>query len=196
MPNLDSSGWFLIEKTTILTNSYCLYVQPTFGYLRGSAFGSAAEPKVGWFSTPTKKTVQFSRTSLSYRPIAALSNGVDRRPRSIRIFAQIRAELFAFLGLWHCHKKVPRPNLRSRHSTLTYEGEPTAVVVALYRRLEQLGYEVNRRLWWWPSTGDSNNYSTLFYLFLSTKISIFFSKININSSDPWLHWPNGKNCAS
>ena len=24
-------------------------------YLRGSAFGSAAEPKVGWFSTPTKK---------------------------------------------------------------------------------------------------------------------------------------------
>ena len=46
MPYFDSSGWFLIEKTTILTNSCCLYVQPTFGYLRGSAFGSAAEPKV------------------------------------------------------------------------------------------------------------------------------------------------------
>ena len=32
MPYFDSSGWFLIEKTTILTNSCCLYVQPTFGY--------------------------------------------------------------------------------------------------------------------------------------------------------------------
>ena len=31
MPYFDSSGWFLIEKTTILTNSCCLYVQPTFG---------------------------------------------------------------------------------------------------------------------------------------------------------------------
>ena len=101
MPYFDSSGWFLIEKTTILTNSCCLHVQPTFGggYLRGSAFGSAAEPKVGWFSTPTKKTVQFSRTSLSYRPIAALSTGVDRGPRLIRVFAQIRGEIFAFLGL-------------------------------------------------------------------------------------------------
>ena len=47
-----------------------------------------------------KKTVQFSRTSLSYRPIAALSTGVDRDPRSIRVFAQIRGEIFAFLGLW------------------------------------------------------------------------------------------------
>ena len=28
-------------------------------YLRGSAFGSAAEPKVGWFSTPTKKQYNF-----------------------------------------------------------------------------------------------------------------------------------------
>ena len=34
MPYFDSSGWFLIEKTTILTNSCCLYVQPTFGYLK------------------------------------------------------------------------------------------------------------------------------------------------------------------
>ena len=49
---------------------------------------------------PQKKTVQFSRTSLSYRPIAALSTGVDRDPRSIRVFAQIRGEIFAFLGLW------------------------------------------------------------------------------------------------
>ena len=31
MPYFDSSGWFLIEKTTILTNSCCLHVQPTFG---------------------------------------------------------------------------------------------------------------------------------------------------------------------
>ena len=99
MPYFDSSGWFLIEKTTILTNSCCLYVQPTFSYLRGSAFGSAAEPKVGWFSIPQKKTEQFSRTSLSYRPTAALSTGVDRDSRPIRNFAQIRAEMFAFLGL-------------------------------------------------------------------------------------------------
>ena len=49
---------------------------------------------------PQKKTVQFSRTSLSYRPIAALSTGVDRGPRLIRVFAQIRGEIFAFLGLW------------------------------------------------------------------------------------------------
>ena len=55
-----------------------------------------------------QKTAQFSRTSLSYRPIAALSTGVDRRPRSIRIFAQIRAELFAFLGLWHSAIKRSR----------------------------------------------------------------------------------------
>ena len=46
-----------------------------------------------------KKTVQFSRTSLSYRPTAALSTCVDRDPRSIRNFAQIRAEMFVFLGL-------------------------------------------------------------------------------------------------
>ena len=65
MPYFDSSGWFLIEKTTILTNSCCLYVQPTFGYLRGSAFGSAAEPKVGWFSTPTKKK-QYNFPALPY----------------------------------------------------------------------------------------------------------------------------------
>ena len=137
MPYFDSSGWFHIEKTTILTNSCCLHVQPTFGYLRGSAFGSAAEPKVGWFSTPTKKTVQFSRTSLSYRPIAALSTGVDRNPRSIRHFAQIRAELFAFFGLWHSAIKRSRVQIFDLATTLTYEGEPTAVVV--------------------PSTGDSNN---------------------------------------
>ena len=42
MPYFDSSNWFLIEKTTILTNSCCLHVQPTFGYARGSAFGVAA----------------------------------------------------------------------------------------------------------------------------------------------------------
>ena len=69
MSYLDSSGWFLIEKTTILTNSCCLYVQPTFGYLiekttiltnscclyvqptngylRGSAFGVALRTE-GW----------------------------------------------------------------------------------------------------------------------------------------------------
>ena len=45
------------------------------------------------------KTVEFARTSLSYRPIAALSTGVDRDPRSIRVFAQICGEIFAFLGL-------------------------------------------------------------------------------------------------
>ena len=84
-----------------------MFNQPSV--MRGSAFGSAAEPKVGWFSTPTKKkTVQFSRTSLSYRPIAALSTGVDRDPRLIRYFAQIRAELFAFLGLWHSAIKRSR----------------------------------------------------------------------------------------
>ena len=206
---------------------------------------------------PDKKTVQFARTSLSYRPFSALSTGVDRDPRSIRNFAQIRAELFAFLNFWHsaiflnlvwirlfrpvgaiaepwdegdgiewakmavdrvtwqwlcgmptpalCRRRFPshwRPPLpgggsrtatdpvadshqarvnegrteergpeiqringdlhsaikRSRvqifdlATTLTYEGKPTAVVVALYRRLEQLTYEVNRRLWWRPST--------------------------------------------
>ena len=45
------------------------------------------------------KTVEFARTSLSYRPIAALSTGVHRDPRSIRVFAQICGEIFAFLGL-------------------------------------------------------------------------------------------------
>ena len=45
------------------------------------------------------KTVEFARTSLSYRPIAALSTGVDRHPRLVRVFAQIRGEIFAFLGL-------------------------------------------------------------------------------------------------
>ena len=32
-PRRDRSGWFLIEKTTVLTNSCCLitHVQPTFG---------------------------------------------------------------------------------------------------------------------------------------------------------------------
>ena len=44
------------------------------------------------------KTEEFARTS-PYRPIAALSTGVDRHPRSIRVFAQIRGEIFAFLGL-------------------------------------------------------------------------------------------------
>ena len=39
MPYFDSSGWFLIEKTTILTNSCCLHVQPTFGYF--SVIGQA-----------------------------------------------------------------------------------------------------------------------------------------------------------
>ena len=48
MPYFDSSGWFLIEKTTILTNSCCLHVQPTFGYARGSAFGVALRTE-GWF---------------------------------------------------------------------------------------------------------------------------------------------------
>ena len=62
----------------------------------------------GWLVLYSHKKVQFSRTSLSYRPIAALSTGVDRRPRSIRIFAQIRAELFAFLGLWHSAIKRSR----------------------------------------------------------------------------------------
>ena len=47
IPYFDSSGWFLIEKTTILTNSCCLYVQPTFGYLWGSAFGVALRTE-GW----------------------------------------------------------------------------------------------------------------------------------------------------
>ena len=47
MPYFDSSGWFLIEKTTILTNSCCLHVQPTFGYLRSSAFGVALRTE-GW----------------------------------------------------------------------------------------------------------------------------------------------------
>ena len=46
-PRRDRSGWFLIEKTTILTNSCCLYVQPTFGYARGSAFGVALRTE-GW----------------------------------------------------------------------------------------------------------------------------------------------------
>ena len=40
-----------------------------------------------------------------------------------------------------------------------------SVVVALYRRFEQL-------------------LDVIFIFFFSTKISIFFSKININSSDP------------
>ena len=65
------------------------------------------------------------------------------------------------------------------------------MVVALYRRLEQLGYEVNRCLWWWPSTGDSNNYSTLIYFFLSTKISIFFLKNKcqqLRSVTPLTEW--------
>ena len=44
MPYFDSSGWFLIEKTTILTNSCCLYVQPTFAVDRGSA----APAGTGW----------------------------------------------------------------------------------------------------------------------------------------------------
>ena len=112
-----------------------------------------------------KKTVQFSPTSLSYRPIAALSTGVDCDPRPIRVFAQIRAELFAFLGLWPSAIKRSRVQIFDLATTLTYEGEPTAVVVALYRRLEQLGYEANRCLWWRPSTGDLNNYSTLFLFF-------------------------------
>ena len=47
MPYFDSSGWFLIEKTTILTNSCCLHVQPTFGNLPGSAFGVALRTE-GW----------------------------------------------------------------------------------------------------------------------------------------------------
>ena len=47
-PRRDRSGWFLIEKTTILTNSCCLHVQPTFGdYARGSAFGVALRTE-GW----------------------------------------------------------------------------------------------------------------------------------------------------
>ena len=81
MPYFDSSGWFLIEKTTILTNSCCLYVQPTFGYLRGSAFGSAAEPKVGWFSTPKKKQYNFPALpypigqSLLYPPVLTVAPG-------------------------------------------------------------------------------------------------------------------------
>ena len=71
-------------------------------YLRGSAFWVALRTE-GWlvlYSHNKKKTVQFSRTSLSYRPIAALSTGVDRDPRLIRVFAQIRGEIFAFLGPW------------------------------------------------------------------------------------------------
>ena len=47
-----------------------------------------------------QQTVQLSRTSLFYRSFAALSIGAYCDPRSIRNFAQVRAQLFAFLGLW------------------------------------------------------------------------------------------------
>ena len=57
MPYFDSSGWFLIEKTTILTNSCCLYVQPTFGYLRGSAFRVALRTE-GWLVLYTAPVVR------------------------------------------------------------------------------------------------------------------------------------------
>ena len=52
MPYFDSSGWFLIEKTTILTNSCCLYVQPTFGYAQISDTIAVSMPyfdSSGWF---------------------------------------------------------------------------------------------------------------------------------------------------
>ena len=66
------------------------------------------------------------------------------------------------------------------------------MVVALYRRLEQLGYEVNRCLWWWPSTGDSNNYSTLFLFFFSLHQDFdFFLKNNyqqLRSVTPLTEW--------
>ena len=29
---LNSSGWFIMDKTTFLTNSCCLYCEPNFGY--------------------------------------------------------------------------------------------------------------------------------------------------------------------
>ena len=62
MPYFDSSGWFLIEKTTILTNSCCLNVQPTFGDLRGSAFGVALRTE-GWlFVLPVWKSDLHVRT--------------------------------------------------------------------------------------------------------------------------------------
>ena len=74
MPYFDSSGWFLIEKTTILTNSCCLHVQPTFGYLRGSAFGSAAEPKVGWFSLSFTYDIRKANGSLASQQILTQSS--------------------------------------------------------------------------------------------------------------------------
>ena len=57
MPYFDSSGWFLIEKTTILTNSCCLY-------LRGSAFGVALRTE-GWlFVLPVWKRDLHVRTRI------------------------------------------------------------------------------------------------------------------------------------
>ena len=146
MPYFDSSGWFLIEKTTILTNSCCLHVQPTFG------------------DSHKKKQYNFSALpypigqSLLYPPVLTVIPGQF-------VILHKFVPNCAFFGLCHSAIKKSRVQIFDLATTLTYEREPTAVVVALYRRLEQLGYEVNRCLWWWPSAGDLNNYSTLVLFF-------------------------------
>ena len=84
--------------------------------------------------------------------------------------------VWVFGSLALCHKKVPRSNLRSCHNfnvwrwtdgcgggplpatrTTRIWGEPMSVVVALYRRLEEL-------------------LDVIFIFYLSTKISIFFQE--------------------
>ena len=51
--------------------------------------------------------------------------------------------------------------------------------------------KVNRRLWWWPSIGDLNNYSTLFLFFFSPPRFRFFFKNNyqqLQSVTPLTEW--------
>ena len=73
------------------------------------------------------KTIEFARTSLSYRPNAALSTGVDRDPRKTSVFAQIRAELFPFLGLRPHVIARSRVQILDLAKTLSYRIENVSV---------------------------------------------------------------------
>ena len=88
-------------------------------YLRGSAFVSAAEPKVGWFSTKKKKQYNFPALpypigqSLLYPPVLTVS------PGKFVFCTKSRRTICIFGSLTLCHK-VSRSNLRSRPA-LPYE---------------------------------------------------------------------------
>ena len=93
MPYFDSSGWFLIEKTTILTNSCCLYVQPTFGYeflLWESRSFPGSNEACPWLDEEPNCTFNFFKQNLTLHPG---ENGLRKsRVRAHRL--NISAKLF------------------------------------------------------------------------------------------------------